>query len=277
MFFQKANPYHDPKTGRFTHAPSGPRVGTRINAPSGGAYRSAKGSLVKSDGTLDEAFAVEVADALLAERAREAANGPAYPTGTTFDRNLMVARQVQGFDGLPTVLPDAEFDALTAPQDVRALGSLQNKQMLYRGDKDPAHVAEMRTGRFFPGTGIGMNGTYTAIDIKTAEQYATQNGIKIGPIQRIKLHSASRRKMIDREASTHEKEVLAINGLLRDAESRGVLTGAQSLAISGAIMDAGVLATLEGFDYVQARSREYVDLPVVVLNRTSMIFSESTL
>jgi hypothetical protein len=57
--------------------------------------------------------------------------------------------RAKGFDGLPTVLPDAEFDALEG-------------QTLWRGVRGAQYAEQFRSGEYYPGLGVFGNGTYSA-------------------------------------------------------------------------------------------------------------------
>ena len=262
MFFQKANPHHDRRTGRFTHAPGGSMVGSPVDSS---GYRPAKRSIVDRNGVLDEEFTIEIADALIKY---EDSGGLGYPPGTFHDPKLSVCREAQGFNGKPKILPDADFEGYAGYKSVHNEAPFE---VLYRGDKDVSHIEEMRSGQFFPGMGLAGNGTYTSGDRELAYQYSMQGSYRYGGVQRMKLHPEARvlgPSFPDAGAWTTRK-----NNVARQMDSlaqRGRITPRQHEALIGLLADNGRAATLMGYDAIEVPK----DI-TIILNRTAVVISET--
>lgn len=87
---------------------------------------------------------------------------PVYDLATNTDPALRDIRQRQGFDGPPTVVSAAEFDAAVKRGEVqetwRALSTTP-----YSPITPDEMVQQYRSGEFYPGTGINGNGTYVGL------------------------------------------------------------------------------------------------------------------
>lgn len=246
MFLQKANPYHDPKTGRFSTGP------TRTTS-----YRASTKSILRKDGRIDEAVAKDLA----AELIQDSKSGEyPYPLFTGFDSSLAVARKSQGFDGPPSIIEDSKFDEYNGKKISN--GDKRDSQTLYRGDKQKQYADELLTGPYFPGTGVSCNGTYSSGDRDYADKYAGREGV----VQRFKLHPRSRvanfHDLVDQRYEFHVQ--LAV---LEDAKR---ISPAEYMVLKDFAHDAGRVATMMGYDAIHLNSET-----TVILNRTAMIFSDT--
>lgn len=272
MFVQKANPYHDPKTGRFTHGPGGQRVLTTPGQA--GGYVPAEMSLMNPDGSINWDNARKLADTI-----------DAYSKGgsigeldqiTEFveaDKSLAIARQLQGFNGKPRLIDEDMFAATAG-------------DVLYRGDYDETYSQNLRSGVFFPNRGMGGNGTYSTKDISEALLYArtfeweyqpdgsSREILKKGGLSTFKLDSRAKVYVgtadspQNRFRSELERQVAIgpMSGLTR--RQREVLMDFSE--------DQGRLLTALGYDaFIPGTGAYDPNDHVVVLNRTAMIILDN--
>lgn len=254
MFVQKANPYHDPKTGRFTHAPASARAAASASTPYGSAYTPARFSILNEDGSLN----VENASMLAREFQKPPPSGSPRTRG---DQLQEQAYRAQGFDGKPHIVDDATFSSLSG-------------ETYYRGDGKPEYSEAIRTGAHRAGFGTYGNGTYATKDSALAKTYGNHLSEEKGGIISFKLHPDARITTTTMDA----REPLALENLagkvvdgLTKAERDGSLSWDQLSTLRNAFMDYGRLAASLGFDAYQVGQYGGV---IVVLNRTAMIVSD---
>ena len=255
MFFQKANPHHDPKTGRFTTGPRSARSAASASTSYGAAYSPAKTSILNADGSLNINAAKQIAD------------NPdiAYSIPDYQDYSLVAGREIQGFNGSPHLVKPAEFDSLTG-------------DTLYRGDIKAEYCKELTSGTFRGGKGTYGNGTYSAKNITEAAAYADRynpntSADRAGGIIRFKMHPSARiAKQSDGENSIgmHYKRIMP---QIESAERAGTLNPTQAKTLRIHLRDDGRMATALGFDaFVPTGAYDHV----VVLNRTAMIIADES-
>lgn len=263
MFFQKANPYHDPKTGRFTHAPSGPRIGTRINtrSPYGSAYIPARMSILNQDGTLN----IEAASAFAKQWG---AQDRAQLVGLDPDKlhaytGLFHSREVQGFNGKPHLVDPEEFESLDG-------------STFYRGETNRNYSEAMKRGPFYPNTGLHGSGTYATTDLDEALAYTDpsrwhwanrEDTDETGGLIRFKLHPNARIASSNSSAMDESRVTQA----LKNARERGEITTNDYRLLDDYFEDTGNVYAALGYDAYY--SPNYED-HIIVLNRTSMLIAD---
>lgn len=169
----------------------------------------------------------------------------------------------QGYGGLPEVVSREEMD--------RRVGA--GWPEMWRGVSDSQHgtaaenAEQYRSGKLYPGSGIFGNGTYAAVDPKTALGYAD------GEIGR-DFHTTPG---VIRIALRPDARVIDFDELveLYPHLNRGVRQDQR-----GALDDPGRLATALGYDAIaaQPRNANYRDGRVmyyVILNRTAVVVQEA--
>lgn len=248
MFVQKANPYHDPKTGRFTHAPTSARAAASAATPYGAAYQPAANSILKPDGSLDIQYANDLADSLMA-------SGATAHSGFGSDKGLEMGRELQGFNGKPHVVTVSQFESL-------------EQGSWYRGDQRPEYSEQLKTGKFFGNGGIHGNGTYASNDRAEALQYT----VPAGGLIRFKMHPDARVAY----TGTGPRSISALGEKVRigmvEAHSRGDLSMEKYLILQTHFGDYGRLGTALGMDayFPAGRATEHI----VILNRTAMVIAD---
>lgn len=248
MFVQKANPYHDPKTGRFTHAPASARSAASATTPYGGAYRPAATSILNPDGSLNVERANELADSLV-ER------GWRMHEGFGSDKGLEIQRELQGFNGKPHIVSASEFESL-------------EQGSWYRGDEKPEYSEQLKTGKFFGNGGLHGNGTYASNDRTEALAYSAP----AGGLVRFKMHPDTRVAYVD----TGPRSLSALGEKVRigmvEAQDRGDLTMEKYMLLRTHLRDYGRLGAALGIDayFPAGRATDHI----VVLNRTAMVIAD---
>jgi hypothetical protein len=258
MFVQKANPYHDPKSGRFTHSPAGRARSAASGATSyGAAYRPASMRLLNDDGSLNVEVARQIAD-----HPSIIANAPFEGGGFKQDGALVAIRELQGYNGKPHVVREADFHLLSGTA-------------YHRGDEDFAHSEQLLSGAYFGGRGIYGNGTYAARDLLEAAPYAVNATNERGGIISFRMHPDSRvtRASYTTHATSLGGDAERVYRGIDSAAVSGKLTSTQSDILRGLLLDNGRLATALGYDAFKPPSDSGDDF-IIVLNRTAMVISD---
>lgn len=259
MFLRKNNPYRDRSSGRFTFGPGGSvSVGAPTGLSYGDAYTPARVSIENPDGTLN----VEAAEELAAVLILANANPRIAELRGQQDKALIVGREYQGFNGKPHLASPTDFDAL--PGDT-----------FYRGDTSPKHTDQIKTGKFYGGSGMHGNGTYTAQNPSYALMYTVRDPVKPpsgdGGFLRYKMHPESR------IASREDMRAAGMRTTrnLEAAYASGRLDEGQVGVLRTYFRDPGRLALARGYDaYVPDHDFGQWGKVVVVLNRTAMVIAD---
>lgn len=192
-----------------------------------------------------------------------------------------------GYDDLPTLLDDAEWDDVIAREELpRMWRGVSGRRV----SSDPQQAFEMasffqeqfQTGRMFVGRGMYGNGTYVASDtrlgraamstrearwdaLNTARGYADQES---GAVIELTLKPGARiadfesREVMDRYREWEQGMRRAVDSL-RDTEDR---TRTMNAYAQSDMRDFGTWAVLNGYDAIHIRSEGYF----VILNRAQV-------
>jgi SPP1 gp7 family putative phage head morphogenesis protein len=211
---------------------------------------------------------------------------------------LREAYELQGYNGLPTVVSPDEFEKLATTAEARVYRGIQKA-----AGKTSTELADQYLyGDHYAGLGVFGNGTYSTTSFPTATRYARQvanpaAGIDNGVVLDILIPKKA--KVLDwgREGSSTALTSLRdkikkdlydeIDVLKRESftlSSAGLVDRAKKVdakiedlyQASFAIDDSGVLATLAGYDVMKVitTSRDLdgnLELYYVILNRASVI------
>lgn len=265
MFFQKNNPYRDRSTGRFTFGPGGgARYAASAATPYGGAYRPARASILNEDGSLNTDMAV----GLLADPDISAAIDDAERIGVAVQRGgpsmedgqLVALRKYQNFDGLPHIVEERDFDSLAG-------------ETLFRGDSKAEFAEQLRSGRYFGGTGVSGNGTYSTTELAEAASYS-QGGLgwrgKDGGITVFKMHPDARGISGGDPPSDVVRSKQAVRESIQRAARSGALNSTQERRLDILFADTGRAMAGLGYDYFTGHYEGHY----IVLNRTAMVISD---
>jgi len=199
-------------------------------------------------------------------------------------RHIETIAAEQGFDGLPTVVSDAAFDAIEAA----------NTHTLYRGVMDKAGYENLMSGEYWGGKGIYGNGMYFAIRENygdsgfgkaTARSYAGERGYvmraKLDPKAKIVTKNdlaGIRREMLnaladERDELVNQAEKAMSEGRMSwgDLQTRKEEIAKEFYPRQSLVEDWGALAESLGYDAIYVSQEGYM----VVLNRTALTMSET--
>jgi hypothetical protein len=169
------------------------------------------------------------------------------------DRYLAKLAADRGFDGKPEVVDEVPDGPNLLARGLKPLGA------------DPEEWAnQFRTGQLFEGTGVNGHGTYVVQGEKAVEDaawYASKGGVVLRMEPQRPLSSVSLPDLY--------RQVLPS---IRRALDRGDLTDRQKKAIKKATEDAGRLATLLGYDEIEAPKSDVK----VLLNRAALRVQRSS-
>jgi hypothetical protein len=179
------------------------------------------------------------------------------------DEVLEAIYEYTGFDALPIVLEEDEFDILA-----------EGNEVLYRGltgyswpggSLTPQELMDlMRFGRHYPGLGIYGNGTYSSTVSSVAFDYASQQSTLTATAQnmlRMMLNPAARIA----DSSQLAEEYGKYHSVFTPQPGGRLRSPAQEL-----LLNSGRFAAAKGFDAIRVAGPDGI---VVVLNRGALTVS----
>ena len=166
----------------------------------------------------------------------------------------------QSFDGKPQVVPN---------QDVEAYAKANGVPILYRGVQTKAYADAFRSGEYYAGQGVSMDGIYTtyAKDGATlAAYYAGVDGDHVaGEVMEMCLDKSA--KIINSDA-LQMMWAKTSNSLRDQAET----TGGSQNGIK-MLVDSGSVAAMKGYDAIDVPDYQFM----VILNRTKVIVGDKSI
>lgn len=175
------------------------------------------------------------------------------------DEALKKAYDIKGYNELPKVLPLAEFEKVAATADAHVYRGIAAHHLSGKGLAEQWADA-YTTGDHYAGFGVFGNGTYTSINVKTAQAYASRYPNSQGVVMDILLPDTSNfvKPNVLRDARKTVKAEIAqsitkLQNELFDATDAGLEASLKSqinelTGMSSVIDDDGILATLLGYD-----------------------------
>lgn len=197
----------------------------------------------------------------------------------------------QGFDGLPTLVDEDEFERLLPSLQYEAYRGMQTKQ------NTPNYPKLLMEGDYFPGFGIYGNGTYAALTKQSVKHGIATSGDLFGISIANQYADGSTRPAVVRFALKPDAKVLSFSEVERLREQyrhdvqqefrrtmaalsrRNPPDKAEQIAAArrdadrrhDLTRDLGRFATMLGIDAYEVEGNPYI----VVLNRTAMVISKT--
>jgi len=201
------------------------------------------------------------ADVLLAAQQGAFGKGlKAYVGDMTGNLRTAAVFHMQGFDGKPTIMNTAAFDAYVKG------GATE----LMRGVSSETFAEQFKSGAYFAGEGIVGNGTYTAYGdgmSAVAQRYASLGAAAygdMGAVLRLALAPDANVISLQDADSGYQQWARATSIALDNEENqsqRSLLKGADNL-----VHDQGTWAALQGYDAIRVEYNNFY----IVLNRTAV-------